>query len=660
MQIEKHREKVRAIDLNGQEVAIGQWFWVKDEEDGEWLGCIMGIGSNYVLLNSPHSQYQGYHYDRVHFAEFFEKLRFEPNPQSVIGQNIEHFRSLTDKLLAEVRSITGRLGVSPHISLPGSVENDSRSLAVLSGQNNIKDYKDALVLAKEKQLPELFKAIKNSTEEMSRWMTAATLPLNASISEMEESISVINGRIFNVSIYAGLVEHIEKCCDGEPAAFYERLHVMQRLNFCDEECLLNFKSEGMDFQQIREFDAWISEPENRDRILPFPRTLVAMRVRREQKERSWDGTLLSAFINFRLDQQDKLTFLYIRNGSQIYRLNCELEFDEFIFPEESTFRPGEEMMVKMFGESVDKMITRADFDERVKKEQLRKYQEKQWKKEHPKKTWDVKQNGSWDRANPYSNFSSYFDFRESDWNPFDESNVYFDEISKGIAEKIKKYNRIALLIQGIFDRSPILHPHGPIKSWDPEGFKAAITLVRDGENTLYQGEKPDFEAYRAKCNESLSEDSVVTGQERYWMLKEAEKENKRVDRDWRIKQKFHHDFFKPYGNPGPGYISKMHRLRKRAGKAIFQWDRERQSCRSWNQHYGDPIPVTLAVPIDQLFNVSAYHPGDYKQFFQDPRTRAEYLKWAPMLLAAEEYHAGKFEMFHERRREEPSTEQVEL
>ena len=37
---------------------------------------------------------------------------------------------------------------------------------------------------------------------------------------------------------------------------------------------------------------------------------------------------------------------------------------------------------------------------------------------------------------------------------------------------------------------------------------------------------------------------------------------------------------------------------------------------------------------------SAYTPGDYRQFFADPRTRAEYLKWAPLLLEAEEWWAG--------------------
>jgi len=42
--------------------------------------------------------------------------------------------------------------------------------------------------------------------------------------------------------------------------------------------------------------------------------------------------------------------------------------------------------------------------------------------------------------------------------------------------------------------------------------------------------------------------------------------------------------------------------------------------------------------------VSAYKPGDFRTFFADPRTRAEYLRWAPLLLEAEEYHAGNREI----------------
>jgi hypothetical protein len=47
------------------------------------------------------------------------------------------------------------------------------------------------------------------------------------------------------------------------------------------------------------------------------------------------------------------------------------------------------------------------------------------------------------------------------------------------------------------------------------------------------------------------------------------------------------------------------------------------------------------VPVSELFNVDAYQPGDFKQFFADPRTRGQYLVWAPMLIAAEEYQAAR-------------------
>jgi hypothetical protein len=47
--------------------------------------------------------------------------------------------------------------------------------------------------------------------------------------------------------------------------------------------------------------------------------------------------------------------------------------------------------------------------------------------------------------------------------------------------------------------------------------------------------------------------------------------------------------------------------------------------------------------IDAMFNISGYKLGDFKHFFNDPRTRRDYLKWAHLLLTAEEYHAGSLD-----------------
>ena len=49
----------------------------------------------------------------------------------------------------------------------------------------------------------------------------------------------------------------------------------------------------------------------------------------------------------------------------------------------------------------------------------------------------------------------------------------------------------------------------------------------------------------------------------------------------------------------------------------------------------------VSHPIDEVNIGEWYKPGDFKIFFNDPRTRADYVKWAPFLLAAEDYHAGK-------------------
>src|ERR1700730_8119152 len=119
---------------------------------------------------------------------------------------------------------------------------------------------------------------------------------------MKEAIHEIEDRIFNASLYAGLTEQAAACCKGLPAEAAEKLHVMQRRLYMDEECLLNYDAGGMEFKDIRAFDKWLALPENRDRVLPFPRTLVAMQVRRNAKEREWGGNPIQLFINLQIDQ----------------------------------------------------------------------------------------------------------------------------------------------------------------------------------------------------------------------------------------------------------------------------------------------------------------------------------------------------------------------
>jgi hypothetical protein len=640
--------KTARMEVEDDLPRLGQFYWVKsvarwdtDEhkngEEYQWLGCIMQIGSNFVELHSP--KFNGSQSTiRVHLDEFDDVLTLEPNADQVIAEKVAFYQKNVRNLLGEITEVTKALGVVPQKQISDPLGEGNNSIAVVSSQVDTAAYKTALVKAKEKTLPDLFKQVEAANYKLAGWMTAPTLPMTAQIAPMKDSIGAIEDRVYTIELYAGLTEDAVKCCDGDPASREEPLHVMQRRLYMDEECLMNYTAGGMEFRNIREFDAWISIPENRDRILPFPRTLAAFRVRRDEKDREDGGNLLQVFVNIQLADADKRTFLYIRNGEQIWRIDANFVFDEMIFPDKSTFDPSEPMMVKMFGNRVDALMPVREYDFLNEAYKLHSA----WMAEHDGKPV-VDENGAvLPNRRYYSGNSPHYstvrNFSPNEWKPFNDTNVYFDEANAKLSAEVKRYNRVATIIQGLFDRSLVLHPHPPVQIWTPSGFQTAVTLVYDA-STLTHGEKPDFEAYRARVNASINENSIVTGQEDFWLLAMADKENERQDKDWRNRDRQRSNYvrYRPYENPGPGLVSAMAEWKPRVGKAVFRWEMERQDWRNM----GGSKPKTITVPASSLFNIDGYKAGDYKQFFNDPRTRAEYLKWAPLMLAAEDYLAGK-------------------
>lgn len=621
------------------QIKLGDWYWVKavaswdDEKSGrkkgdqyEWLGCAVGLGSNYVLLKSVNGGKA-----RVHFDHYWETLRHELQPQSVLDAKVSEWQLTAKRLIAEIHDVTRRLGVTQQNpnTIAAHPVTSGNALVAMSTQVDPKLYQRALVKAKEETLPALHEQLKYAHEQLACWMKGSTLPLEAAITPMKETIATIDDRLFSLGLYAGLAESALKCCDGIPAPADARLHVMQRRLYMDEECLLNYEAGGMEFANLKEFDRWMCKSENRDRILPHPRTLVAMRIRRNPKERETHGRPLAEFIKFQEEQTDKFTYLYVRNGDAVWRITTELDFGEIIFPDSSIFHTGEPMMMKVYAGSVTAFITQREFDSCLQEQEDREARHEEWRKANPAEhTFH-----SPFRESTHIEGVGYF--RASEWEPFDKNSVFFDDGMAVIDADIKEFNRVAVIIQGLFDRSEVLHPHPVVQTWVPESFARAVVLVSDGTAALYDGEKPDFERFRAELNATLSEGSVVVGQEKAWMIREAERENARRDRDYRTgASEYRYKLYRPYDDPGPGRVSEIAEWRPRARMAVFHWERDAR------QYGRPPVRKSVSVPAAELLNVSAYRPGDYRRFFTDPRTRAEYLQWAPLLLAAEDWHAG--------------------
>lgn len=635
-------------------IALGQWAVVR-RTDEEWsydaqglpvedknqtLCCVSEIGSNYIEFVGPKSERSGQAVFRVHNIEFWARVKLIPEDvaQAMINRETQRFQQESASLLGEIKNLTAALGISKPTGIghAASQDSDSTGLVVINSQSSIDEYQLSLQTAKKDLLPAMYEDLKKANQHLMKWLSASSLSTLCQITDMQDHIKTINDRLFSLTLYAGLCENLVKVRDGEPAAFGEKLHVMQRRCYMDEECLVNYKAGGMSFKHINQFDQWLSEDENFKRILPHDRCVVAFRVRRTDANRPWDGSMLGAFINIQLAEADKKTFLYFRNGEQLWRLETEIEFGELIFPDSTVFDPSEPMVFKMFGSKVDKFISKREY-EQLKADRARKEAENaQWVNDNPYEVWkeSAKSNSrsSYEWAKPHTFFACDL----GQWQELTSESVYFDDAMAKIQEEFKRYNRIATVLQGVFDRSEALHPHAPAQLWTAQGFSQMIELVYDGTKAIAHGEKPDIEAYIRGCNESMGVGSVVIGQLDYWLRVEAKKEMKRRQNDWRLSESERYrdlTHYQPFGNPGPKEVDVVENFKSKSKAVIFKWKKD-----SARYPYR-PIECSVTVPVNNLFNISAYKPGDFKPFFQDHRTRQEYLKWAPFLLAAEDWHA---------------------
>jgi len=158
----------------------------------------------------------------------------------------------------------------------------------------------------------------------------------AKVASQQHYIAEMKKGIASLEIYTGKDVEVEQLTFGDDAAPSERLHLLQRRLFMDEEFLVDLSLGGADFSHFSSFaDLLAARKDFRDRILPFPRCVVAMRYRRNDKEyvafdevRSMYEAMGIALANAEANAPNRETFLLIRNGENIYRIYSPVPTDD--------------------------------------------------------------------------------------------------------------------------------------------------------------------------------------------------------------------------------------------------------------------------------------------------------------------------------------------
>lgn len=616
--------EVDEIEAPAESVKLGEWYWLAlVDDDGEpcapSLVCVMHVGTNYVKVEDIYGNSW-----RVHFDNFDAELTPEPDAAAVWAQRGAAQQAIIAGIMREVNELTASLSLQSNALAPSS---ETQAIATL-GSVDVDGYKGELAQAK-KQLPELFEQMEKEHKKLARIMTANTLPLRSQVGDLRTLVAAIDARVLNVDLYAGLSEEIVKIHGGEPAAYDVKLHVRQRMLYMDEECLPFYKAGGMKFADVPDFDRWVCK--HVDALLPEPRCVVAFRVRRY--ERKYNGPNdIATFIAFWSEAKDDMrTYLYIRNGEQVYRLCTKFDFGEQLFPNAAALSTGEELM--MTRESNPTIVTLREWealvDERragalAKREEGRKSHARS---EHSCGPW------CWHHAETDEDIEAVVDRWRARWTPFTPDSVYYDDANAVIAKDIAHFNRVALILQGLFDRSACLHPHAPVQTWNAEGFNRAIKLVYDDGLALAPADKPDWSAYWARCNAKLRAGSMTVGQREQW--------RKHTQDTWEASRSYSRASVRKPGDNGPALVHAVDTV-SRDGKVSYRYTRETNTYDPRAREY-KTAGCRFTCDRSDVFNVDAYEPGDFHRFYDDPRTRREYMRWAGFLLAAEDYKAGKRE-----------------
>lgn len=145
-------------------------------------------------------------------------------------------------------------------------------------------------------------------------LVAVMSKLNDTIAIFKKEMSKIYRLITTLEIYMGVDEQVIQIAEGEPANKDTPISLRQMQLYMDEE-FGEFKEGGLDHRNIEDFDAWLIDTKNFQKVVPEEKCVVIIRPRRHMKHYSDHP-----FVNAEMQKMDQLVYILIRNGNNLYRI----------------------------------------------------------------------------------------------------------------------------------------------------------------------------------------------------------------------------------------------------------------------------------------------------------------------------------------------------
>lgn len=577
--------------------AIGSWHWVKTrwkDEDPceEMLMCVEHVASNHTQFSFYAEDGHGESTERISHDEFLSRTRPAPEWRGVIEQRMEATRLTMQEATKKLYDQAVKKGALTDEAAHAPADMAKACmLPAVRVMDPAKQKRDLVAL--EKYLPIVSKKLDELAKTYAGHAKALMMPELHQLEALKTKLGVVKDKIFTLEVYAGLQEEVHQIATGEPARPDAKVTVRQTMLYMDEETLVDYDDGGLDFSKLKAFDAWVVRPENLNRILPEPRGIVAFRIRRNTKDYGPVESLWEAWCNMEKNHYNMETYLLIRNGDNVYRICSAVSFEPRLIP------------------------LRNEFDDAFKN----------------------KRHGWMGEPDTFEIIGPQ-DFR-------------YDDHRDKLLDRLKGYNRIVILIQGLLDRSEVFHPHLPINLASEDAIEEWLNFVRDEEDNLATP-RETWSQYKDRLSALIVSGSLIysrydDGRRRPWdanrrpniiAVKRVRKGNLRDV----VPQRWSGGKCEEAGRSAkacvdiPGVEVEWAEGKRTGWEFPDRWHGSRGKWGDWPS----ARKFHMWIPLPRVFNVSAYRTGDYKQFALHRDAKRAYLEWAPTLFAAEDYHLGRY------------------